>query len=144
MNSTSSSSDSFSLVSSQTGLETEQTPSLSAQHTDDFSFVVSGDDEIDPASTDSDASTSVIPSVYEHEYHHGRRYHSYKSGRYPLPNDSVEQHIEELKHQIMVDLMVSIRYLERNQVWPMLISPSPFPGGPLVSCRYWRSSSENH
>ena len=34
-------------------------------------------------------SKSVTSSVIEYEYENGRRYHGYKAGSYPLPNDEV-------------------------------------------------------
>jgi hypothetical protein len=68
------------------------------------------EDEFDPVEgwdAASSASTSVTPSVYEHEFHNGRRYHSYKNGRYPIPNDDVEQGREDMKHAMMLELTVS-------------------------------------
>ncbi|KAK3934753.1 S-adenosyl-L-methionine-dependent methyltransferase [Diplogelasinospora grovesii] len=35
----------------------------------------------------SNSSSSIASSVYRHAYEGGRRFHSYKYGRYPLPND---------------------------------------------------------
>lgn len=49
-------------------------------------------------------STSLTPSIYEHTYSHGRRYHKYRSGRYPLPNDDDEQNREDMKHVMMLEL----------------------------------------
>lgn len=54
----------------------------------------------------SSGSTSVSSSVYEHEYENGRRYHSFKHGRYPIPNDDIEQNREDMKHVMMLELMV--------------------------------------
>lgn len=34
-------------------------------------------------------SASLSSDVYEYEYENGRRYHGYKAGSYPLPNDDV-------------------------------------------------------
>lgn len=52
-------------------------------------------------------STSVSPSVFEDEVAHGRRYHGYRKGRYPLPNDRREQQREEANHAMMLELTVS-------------------------------------
>lgn len=56
--------------------------------------------------TSSKASTSVTSSIYAHAYENGRRYHSYKYGRYPIPNDDLEQDREAMKHAMMLELMV--------------------------------------
>ncbi|KAK0721631.1 S-adenosyl-L-methionine-dependent methyltransferase [Lasiosphaeria miniovina] len=52
----------------------------------------------------SNASTSVTSSVYQHAYENGRRYHAYKHGRYPIPNDDLEQSREDMKHAMMMEL----------------------------------------
>lgn len=57
--------------------------------------------EWDVASADSSSAAS---SVYRHEYEHGRRYHAYKNGRYPIPNDDHEQQREHMKHATMLEL----------------------------------------
>ncbi|KAJ6443020.1 hypothetical protein O9K51_04199 [Purpureocillium lavendulum] len=48
--------------------------------------------------------SSVSQSVYEDELSHGRRYHGYRKGRYPLPNDRQEQQREETSHAMMMEL----------------------------------------
>ncbi|KAF7561850.1 hypothetical protein G7046_g2298 [Stylonectria norvegica] len=94
--------DSFSLVSTAGG-ETRYTPS--EQSLDEFEFL-SDDNGTEERHEDisSRESTSVTDSVYAHEFAHGRRYHSYKSGRYPLPNDTKEQNREELIHAMMLEI----------------------------------------
>ncbi len=52
------------------------------------------------------ASTSVSSNVYRHEYEHGRRYHAYKHGRYPIPNDDEEQQRMDMMHAMMMELTV--------------------------------------
>ncbi|KAK4176966.1 putative methyltransferase [Triangularia setosa] len=52
----------------------------------------------------SKASTSVTSSIYAHTYENGRRYHSYRYGRYPIPNDDQEQNREDMKHAMMMEL----------------------------------------
>ncbi|GAB1319386.1 Helix-turn-helix, Psq [Madurella fahalii] len=54
--------------------------------------------------TSSKASTSVTSSIYAHTYENGRRYHSYKYGRYPIPNDDLEQNREYMKHAMMLEM----------------------------------------
>lgn len=45
-------------------------------------------------------------NVWQHVYYGGRRYHLYKHGRYPIPNDDTEQNREDLKHAMMLELTV--------------------------------------
>lgn len=61
--------------------------------------------------TSAAGSTSVASNVYRHEYDHGRRYHSYKNGRYPIPNDDQEQNREDMKHAMMMELTVSALWI---------------------------------
>jgi hypothetical protein len=49
-------------------------------------------------------STSVGSSVYGHSYLHGRRYHKYRHGRYPIPNDESEQNREDMLHAMMLEV----------------------------------------
>ncbi|KAM7214214.1 Trans-aconitate 2-methyltransferase [Rhypophila decipiens] len=65
------------------------------------------DDEFLPTgwdATSSYASTSLTPSIYQHAYENGRRFHAYKHGRYPIPNDDLEQNREDMKHALMLEL----------------------------------------
>ncbi|KPM35459.1 hypothetical protein AK830_g11128 [Neonectria ditissima] len=60
--------------------------------------------EFDAASlTDGSDSTSLRSSIYEHSYENGRRYHRYRHGRYPLPNDEAEQNREDMLHAMMLE-----------------------------------------
>jgi hypothetical protein len=52
----------------------------------------------------SATSTSVTSSVYAHTYQNGRRYHAFRHGRYPIPNDDLEQNREDMKHALMLEL----------------------------------------
>jgi SAM-dependent methyltransferase len=45
-------------------------------------------------------STSVTSSIYDYKYDNGRRYHAYREGRYPLPNDEAEQDRLDLSHHM--------------------------------------------
>ncbi|CAK7227945.1 hypothetical protein SCUCBS95973_006716 [Sporothrix curviconia] len=93
----------------------------------------SGSDFIEPASTDDDSSVltsdhaaitsdydptvydqqgdtaslvgSVTSSVNEHVYENGRRYHKYKSGRYPIPNDDKEAVRESVRNALVLELV---------------------------------------
>ena len=51
-------------------------------------------------------STSMTSSVYAHTYEHGRRYHRFRAGRYPIPNDDVEQNRQDMMHALMLELTV--------------------------------------
>ncbi len=51
-----------------------------------------------------DAATGV----WQHVYEDGRRYHLYKKGRYPMPNDDTEQLREDMKHAMMMELTVRL------------------------------------
>lgn len=53
---------------------------------------------------DTPETMSITPSVYSHIYEHGRRYHRYKHGRYPIPNDDIEQAREDMRHAMMLEL----------------------------------------
>ncbi|KAI0121216.1 S-adenosyl-L-methionine-dependent methyltransferase [Xylariales sp. AK1849] len=65
-------------------------------------------DEFEPEEWDdgavSNASTSINSSIYAHTYENGRRYHSFKHGRYPIPNDDQEQNREDMKHVMMLEM----------------------------------------
>lgn len=64
-----------------------------------------GDDEFDAISElFEDDTTSVTSSVYAHTYERGRRYQSFKNGRYPIPNDDFEQNREDMKHAMLMEL----------------------------------------
>lgn len=54
--------------------------------------------------TSSALSTSATSSIYAHTIEHGRRYQSFKNGRYPVPNDDMEQNREDMKHAMMLEL----------------------------------------
>lgn len=95
---------SFSLIST-VGIESAHT--LTDQDTDEFELVY--DEERSECSRwdlSSSCSTSLPPSIHGYEYACGRRYHSYMSGRYPLPNDSGEQLREETEHALFLHLLV--------------------------------------
>jgi hypothetical protein len=87
---------------------------LSGQSTDEFELIVDsdvevtdrGDEEGYDGESRSMSSASVSPSIYAHEFEHCRRYHSFKSGRYPLPNDIPEQRREETLHYLALEMNV--------------------------------------
>ncbi|KAJ6788827.1 hypothetical protein PWT90_05930 [Aphanocladium album] len=80
-----------------------------------------GDTEIEPGGSDEDGefsatdfdgdsiidnrsdSTSLRSSILEHSYVNGRRYHRYRHGRYPIPNDEAEQNREDMLHTMMME-----------------------------------------
>ena len=63
-------------------------------------------DPVDILDLDSDSQCwqTVRSSVYRHFWERGRRYHRYRYGRYPIPNDDEEQHRDELKHCMHMEI----------------------------------------
>ncbi|KAI0881385.1 S-adenosyl-L-methionine-dependent methyltransferase [Annulohypoxylon maeteangense] len=65
------------------------------------------DDEFDTSDFDTSSINmfgSVSSSIYRHSYENGRRYHKYRYGTYPIPNDETEQNREDMKHVAMLEL----------------------------------------
>lgn len=69
---------------------------------EDGEFSASDFDPDDSSSLRS-SSTSISSSILEHSYQNGRRYHRYRHGRYPLPNDEAEQNREDMLHAMMLE-----------------------------------------
>ncbi|KAK2786934.1 hypothetical protein FQN53_005880 [Emmonsiellopsis sp. PD_33] len=58
-------------------------------------------DELDSAFGDSSSTTaSLTSSVLKFHFENGRRYHSFKEGKYPLPNDEKEQDRLDICHRM--------------------------------------------
>ncbi|TFA99397.1 Secondary metabolism regulator LAE1 [Trichoderma ghanense] len=81
----------------------EQDPPLDATDSEDIDGE-DEDDDYDGTDGNSAESVTVRSSIWEHEYEGGRRYHHYRHGRYPLPNDDIEQEREYMKHIIHMQL----------------------------------------
>ncbi|MCJ1469708.1 hypothetical protein MMC07_008349 [Pseudocyphellaria aurata] len=47
-------------------------------------------------------SSSITSSVLDYEFENGRRYHAYKAGSYPLPNDEAELERIDIKHHVIM------------------------------------------
>lgn len=65
------------------------------------------DDEfgLDGGLLDDDTTASVTSSIYAaYAYERGRRYHVFGDGRYPIPNDDIEQSREDMKHAMLMML----------------------------------------
>jgi hypothetical protein len=102
-----------------------------------------GDDEFDATSElFEDGTTSVTSSIYAHTYERGRRYQSFKNGRYPIPNDDVEQNREDMKHAMLMELTDGRLFYAPIGDNPQKIfdigtgtgeSPSQGPSGSLIS-----------
>ncbi|KAL1962493.1 hypothetical protein VTN77DRAFT_9614 [Rasamsonia byssochlamydoides] len=60
------------------------------------------DDDADSAlGDDKESSTvSLSESVFNYQYENGRRYHAFRAGAYPLPNDEPEQDRMDMQHHI--------------------------------------------
>lgn len=101
--------ESFSFVSTTLDIETVHTISEISHETDDFAELFPPEEAEEEDDWTSELScgksTSVSPSVFD-EITHGRRYHGYKKGLYPLPNDRQEQQREELNHAMMLEVTV--------------------------------------
>lgn len=54
------------------------------------------------------STCSLTPSVTQYEHQHGRRYHTYRAGRYYMPNDEKEQDLMDLAHYISLVVKFSL------------------------------------
>ncbi|GFP57486.1 secondary metabolism regulator LAE1 [Trichoderma asperellum] len=67
------------------------------------------DGEFSPSEFDAESlsnfsdSTSLNSSILQHSFVNGRRYHRYRHGRYPIPNDDTEQNREDMLHTMMME-----------------------------------------
>ncbi|KAF2969775.1 hypothetical protein GQX73_g3800 [Xylaria multiplex] len=66
---------------------------------DEDEFIPSDYDEMSIA----DSASSIGSSIYQHSFHNGRRYHKFRHGRYPIPNDEREQNREDMLHAMMLE-----------------------------------------
>ncbi|CAJ0546853.1 Ff.00g014800.m01.CDS01 [Fusarium sp. VM40] len=68
----------------------------------------SEEDEFETSDFDSEtlssSATSLNTSIYQHAFENGRRYHQYRHGTYPIPNDDAEQNRDDMKHAMMLEL----------------------------------------
>ncbi|KAM0814207.1 putative Methyltransferase domain-containing protein [Seiridium cardinale] len=65
------------------------------------------EDEFAPAAFDLESESafgSITSSVLRHSYENGRRYHKFRYGTYPIPNDDTEQTRDEMKHVATIEL----------------------------------------
>ena len=88
---------------------TPQPPTTAIEPTTAAADAASEEEEVDeflPSGWDatSTASTSLTPSIHHHAFENGRRYHAYKYGRYPIPNDDLEQSREDMKHAMSLEV----------------------------------------
>jgi len=105
--------------SGDTGYWSETTPRIARlpYHNDDVdedlslpspSFPVPGSSYETSATFDDSMSKypgSVSSSIRAHVYEDGLRYHKYRDGRYPFPNDETEQNRDDMKHAMLQTLM---------------------------------------
>lgn len=65
-------------------------------------FAMANENDADSAYGDSlfSDTTSLNSSVMNYQYENGRRYHSYKAGKYFAPNDEREQERLDLLHHV--------------------------------------------
>lgn len=88
-------------VEEDVGLD-EPVSSDSSMHLDERDLSISSD--YDPSIAGVSEVASVTSSVFAHTHEHGRRYHKYKYGRYPIPNDENEEGRESLRHSMSLTL----------------------------------------
>jgi hypothetical protein len=112
--------DSFSFLSTQPDVQTIYTPSETEQSTDGLE-ILSHDEQYAPWDEVSSSATSVQSNAYEHEIAHGRRYHGFEKGRYPLPNDIEEQKREETVHAMLLELLSGRLFLADIGEFPQKI-----------------------
>ncbi|KAI6382460.1 hypothetical protein MCOR25_000752 [Pyricularia grisea] len=67
--------------------------------------------DYDPSIDGNSEVGSVTSSIYAHIHEHGRRYHKYKYGRYPIPNDENEEGRESLRHSMVLTLLKGKMFL---------------------------------
>lgn len=122
-------------VSSMDSGKTPIEPAEGTPESDEFDFVSDWDKlSIPPRDAGS--------NVWQHVYEGGRRYHLYKHGRYPIPNDETEQDREDMKHAMMMELCVSAHiHLENAR---MSSVPNPDIGRKTVLCADRGLSQEDH
>ncbi|KAL2890512.1 putative methyltransferase domain-containing protein [Ceratocystis lukuohia] len=66
---------------------------------------VADSDDMDSLDFESEGYEMELSSiVMRHEYENGRRFHQFRHGRYPLPNDDPEQERDALKHTLLLEL----------------------------------------
>ena len=67
------------------------------------------DDDLDTDSTlgsePPSTTASLSSSILNYQYENGRRYHAYKAGKYPIPNDEREQDRLDFTHHIFSMLL---------------------------------------
>lgn len=86
---------------------TESAVPLSATSPQDIIEAVEEDRDLaasDYENTTETDSMSMTSSKYDFPYENGRSYHSYRKGRYPLPNNDTEQNRDDMKHEILMEL----------------------------------------
>ncbi|PWW76949.1 S-adenosyl-L-methionine-dependent methyltransferase [Tuber magnatum] len=63
------------------------------------------DSDEDYFSNDVSETTSLNSSILDYEYENGRRYHRYRQGSYPMPNDETEQDRLDMMHHIYLMML---------------------------------------
>jgi hypothetical protein len=65
---------------------------------------VEGSDNTDTDAHSNKDTASLTESIRDHIYEGGLRYHAYHAGKYPFPNDSVEQERDDMKHTVTISI----------------------------------------
>ncbi|KAF5502954.1 Secondary metabolism regulator LAE1 [Colletotrichum fructicola] len=71
---------------------------------------IGDDDDYLLFSAEPDGWKSMTSSIKNHVHYGGRRYHRYRDGKYPFPNDMIEQGREYLKHDMITRVTEGRRF----------------------------------
>lgn len=86
--------------------------------------------------SDSD-SASITASVVDYEFENGRRYHAYKAGSYPLPNDEVcilpRTGLQLLRHGLPSALQPELERIDIKHHVTLLLTGGNLHLAPLVN-----------
>ncbi|KAF5130313.1 Secondary metabolism regulator LAE1 [Metarhizium anisopliae] len=81
------------------GVRATQTPVIEPATESDDEF------DLDSGLQGDDTTASLASSIYtSFAYERGRRYQTFGDGRYPIPNDDLEQNREDMKHAMLMML----------------------------------------
>jgi hypothetical protein len=59
----------------------------------------------------ADSTRTQASSTHDYKYEHGRRYHAYREGLYPLPNDDLNTEHEQIAHHMFGIMLQDKLYL---------------------------------
>ncbi|KAK0621562.1 S-adenosyl-L-methionine-dependent methyltransferase [Bombardia bombarda] len=89
----------------------EENSIIEALTDDDMPDYRGATSDYDEQSLNESSFGSVTSSVNGHVWEYGRRYHTFRYGRYPIPNDDDEYKRESLRHTMLKELISGKLYL---------------------------------